>query len=109
LLHLLAAGALSPILGLPYGLVAGSGAALVLFVALAAWLAIGDPVSRGGLALLVAANVVWVLACAAVFIEYGSALTVWGRAYLVVHGAAVALLAELEWFGLRRAPRAGWA
>jgi hypothetical protein len=38
-----------------------------------------------------------------------SLLSPLGQAYLLLHALAVAALAEFEWFGLRRAPSAGWA
>jgi hypothetical protein len=109
LLHLLAAGFLSQLFGLPYGVVALSGAALLLYVAAAVYLALCDPIPRRLVAVLIAGNWAWVGACAVVFMTYAGAMTSLGQAYLVIHGLAVAVLAELQWFGLRRAPRVGWA
>jgi hypothetical protein len=43
------------------------------------------------------------------FMMNASLLSPLGQAYLLLHALAVAALAELEWFGLRRAPSAGWA
>lgn len=109
LLHLLAAGALAELLGLPHAILVMSGAALVVYLAAAAYLAICDPTPRRGVGMLIAANWAWVGACAVIFMINVSALTPLGQAYLLVHALAVAALAELEWFGLRRAPRLGWA
>lgn len=109
LLHLLGAGLLAELLGLPHGVLVMSGMALLVYVAAATYLAVCDPIPRAGVGMLIAANWAWVGACAVVFIMNASALTALGQAYVVVHALAVAVLAELEWFGLRRAPRVGWA
>ena len=109
LLHLLAGGAIAPMLGLPAALMAVGGVVLVVAVALAAYLASCDPVPRAGLALLVAANVAWVVACVATFAMHAGSLTPLGEAYLIVNAVAVAILAEFEWMGLRRVQRASFA
>jgi hypothetical protein len=109
LLHLLGAGVLAQLLGLPQGILAMSGAGLLVYVAAATYLAICDPIPRRLVAMLIAANWAWVGACAVVFMMNAPVLTPLGQAYLLVHALAVAALAELEWFGLRRAPRVGWA
>jgi hypothetical protein len=109
LLHLLAASALANLLGLPAGVLALSGALLLVYVAAAMYLAACEPVPRKGVGVLIAANWAWVGGCTAVFLMYAGNLTPLGQAYMVVHALAVAALAELEWFGLRRAPRIGWA
>ena len=59
LLQLLGAGMLAPLLGIPAWLLAASGVALVVYVALAAWLANAQPVPRGQLMLLIAGNWLW--------------------------------------------------
>lgn len=109
LLHLLGATALAGWLGLPAGVLAMSGAALLVYVAAAMYLANFEPVSRAGVTMLIFANWAWVGACAVVFVMNASVLTPLGQAYVVLHALAVAALAELEWFGLRRAPRVEWA
>jgi len=107
LLHLTAAGALAPLLGLPGGLLVASGLALIAFVAGSAYLASCDPVPRGPVWALIFANWAWAGACLALLFS-GAAATALGQGYLVVQAAAVALLAELEWMGLRRYPVRGW-
>jgi hypothetical protein len=109
LLHLLAAGLLAELLGLPHAVLAMSGVALLVYVAAATYLAVCDPIPRSGIGMLIAANWAWVGACAVVFLLNASSLTVLGQVYVVVHALAVAGLADLEWFGLRRTPRVGWA
>ena len=109
LIHLLGAGLLGQVLGLPHGVLAMSGVGLLLFVAAATYLAMCDPIPRGLVSMLIAGNWAWVGACVVVFLMNASTMTALGQAYLVVHALAVAALAELEWFGLRHAPRHGWA
>lgn len=109
LLHLLAAAALAELLGLPAGVLALSGALLLVYVAAAMYLAAYEPISRKGVGMLIAANWAWVGACAVVFMLHAGTATALGQVYMIVHALAVAALAELEWFGLRRAPRVGWA
>jgi hypothetical protein len=109
LLHLLAAGALSGLLGIPHGVIVMSGAILLLFVAAAAYVALCDPIPRPLVSALIAANWAWVVASAAVFYLDAGTMTQLGKAYVIVQAVAVAALAELEWLGLRRTPRVGWA
>jgi hypothetical protein len=109
LLHLLGAGALAGLLGIPHGVLVTSGALLLLFVAAASYVALCDPIPRPLVSMLIAANWAWVIASAALFYLDASTLTQLGKAYVIVQAVAVAALAELEWMGLRRAPRVGWA
>jgi hypothetical protein len=109
LLHLLGAGALAGLLGVPYGVLVTSGLLLLLFVAAAAYVALCDPIPRPLVSALIAANWAWVIASAAVLYLDAPTLTQLGKAYVIVQAVAVAALAELEWLGLRRAPRVGWA
>ncbi|MDP3620250.1 MAG: hypothetical protein Q8R63_10690 [Ramlibacter sp.] len=109
LLHLLGAGLLGSLLGISHQVLAASGIALLVFVALAAYLASCDPVPRRLVGVLVAGNWAWVVGCAVFALMNAYSLTLLGQAYVVIHAVAVALLAELQWMGLRRAPRHGWA
>jgi hypothetical protein len=106
LLHLMGAGLLASWLGLPYGVLAASGVALLIYVGFAGYLASCDPVPRGLVSMLIAANWAWVGGCVVIFLMNAATLTPLGQAYIVVHAMAVAVLAELEWFGLRHARRA---
>ena len=109
LLHLLGAGALTGLLGIPHGVLVMSGVALLAFVAAVSYAAACDPISRALVSMLIAANWAWVGASAVVFFLYAGAMTPLGQAYVIVQAVAVAALAELEWLGLRRVPRVGWA
>jgi hypothetical protein len=108
LLHLLGATALAPLLGLSHGLIVASGLALLVFVAAAAYLATCEPMPRGPVWALIAGNWLWVLACLALLFS-GAAGTAYGQAYTVMQAVAVAVIAELEWMGVRRYQVQGWA
>lgn len=105
LLHLVLAGTLATLFGLPHALVAGSGVALIGYVALAAYIATCDPMPRALVWTLIAGNAAWVLACAFVLCSDAFAPTLLGQIYVGVQALAVAALAELEWTGLRRQAR----
>ena len=110
LLHLAAAGALAGWLGLPAALLSGSGMLLLLFVALAGYLSLCDPVPRPLAWALVAGNVAWVLACVGLLAGAGGFTPgLLGSGYLLVQAVAVGALAALQWAGLRRVAVAGWA
>ncbi len=109
LLHLLGAGLLGGLLGLPHGVLVMSGALLLVFVALAAYIAASNPIPRALVSMLIAANWAWVVASAVVFFMNSGTVTLLGQAYIAVQAVAVAALAELEWLALRRVPRVGWA
>jgi len=101
-LHLAAAEPLAGLLGLSPALLSASGWLALPFVLLAGSLALRPVPAGGALALLAAGNFLWVLASAAVL--WGTALVPggWGQAYVAVQAAAVLVLAELQWMGLRR-------
>jgi hypothetical protein len=109
LLHFLGAGALAGLLGIPHGVLVMSGVALLAFVAAASYVAACDPIPRALVSMLIAANWAWVGASAVIFFMYAGSMTPLGQAYVIVQAVAVAALAEFEWLGLRRVPRAGWA
>lgn len=106
-LQLLAAPALADLFGLPQALLAGTGWFLLAVCAYALW-ASRAPVRRPAVWLLVAGNALWVLGCVELLLT-GAAATVVGVAWVAVQAAAVALLAALEWQGLRRMPATAWA
>lgn len=107
-LQLAAPGWLGETLGIAPGLLLATGAVLAGFVLFLSWLASRQPVPRMPLLLLIAGNWVWVAGCLALLLT-GAAATALGQAYLVMQAVTVAVLAELEWMGLRRYPVTGWA
>ena len=102
-LHLLLAEDLSRWLGLPTGLLQAAGAMLLGYAALAVALARSEPMPRGWLWVLIVGNFAWALASLALLLGSAPAApTLLGQAYLLMHGVSVALLAELQWLGVRR-------
>lgn len=101
-LHLLLTAPLAEWLSLPAGLLQATGVMLLGYAALAIAIARSEPMPRGWLWVLIAGNLAW--AAASLVLLLGSTLTptLLGQAYLLVHVVSVALLAELQWWGVRR-------
>ena len=106
-LHLLLTAPLAEWLGLPAGLLQVTGAMLLGYAALATSIARSEPMPRGWLWVLIVGNFAWALASLALLLGPAAAPTLPGQAYLLVHVVSVALLAELQWMGVRRLP--AWA
>jgi len=103
LLMLLAAGPLEQWLAIPAGLLRAAGASLIPFAALVAWLALRETVSRAGVWAVIALNVLWVVDSVALLFTSWVEPAMLGYAFVLAQAAAVAVLAELEYVGLRRA------
>jgi hypothetical protein len=101
---LMAAGApfLSPLLGLPEGLLFYAGFALFPFVALLVAVARRGSTSRLVLIDIIAINALWVAASLGLLVSGAVAPTALGYAFVVAQALAVALLAELQFVGFRR-------
>lgn len=98
------AGALEPLLGLPRALLQYAGLALLPVAAFMAWAATRRPVPQAAAWLVVGGNALWVLASIAVLFALSPSPL--GYAFLIAQALAVALLAELEYAGLRRSAAA---
>ena len=103
-LHLALTDTLSQWFGLSTGLVQGSGVALLAYALLAGGIASQRRLPRGLLGYLAVGNAAWALGSLALLLGSIVAPTLWGQAYLVVHVVSVGLLAEVQWFGMRRLP-----
>jgi hypothetical protein len=101
-LQVAASGPLSQWLGLPESLLRASGIGIFAFVALAAWLAMQRTPSRAGLAVLVVGNFAWAIGCLWLALGGAPGATNLGVAYFMVQVLVVAVLAELQWMGLRQ-------
>jgi hypothetical protein len=101
-LHLLLTSLLSDVLGLPAGLLQMTGVMLLGYAALATAIARSQPMPRSGLWVLIVGNVAWALASLLLLMGSAVAPTLLGQAYLLVHVVSVALLAELQWMGVRK-------
>ncbi len=102
LLLLVGAGFLAGILGLPQELLRYAGLVLVPFVAFVAFVGTRAEISRPAAALIVVVNAAWVVGSIALLLSGWVAPTVLGYAFVLAVAVAVAVLAELQWIGLRR-------
>ena len=101
-------GQLAQLLNLPSMLLAGTGAFLLVYAATVAFVATRDPLPRPLVWLFVIGNLGWALACIALLASGWLHPTGLGMAWVLAQAACVAVLAELQWAGLRRGPAAGW-
>jgi hypothetical protein len=101
----LAATPLSSLLGLPASLLIWTGLSLLPFAAFVGWLAKRELPPRAGLWAVIVCNVLWTVASLALLVAGGLEPTLLGKSFVVFQAVVVALLAELEFFGLRRASR----
>jgi hypothetical protein len=109
LLTLTAAPALAGLLGMPAALPWPLGLFLVAYAA-ALWVAASRPrVNRPFVWAVIVGNSLWVLASVAVVVVGPFALTGLGVAFGLVQAAAVALFADLQFLGVRRAQSAATA
>ncbi len=101
-LQLSAGGPLAALTGLPAPLLQGTGAFLLAYACVAAWIARRRPVARTLIGVVALGNVAWAVGCVALAAGGFMALTGWGVAWLAVQAAVVLALADLQWTGLRR-------
>jgi hypothetical protein len=91
---------LAPLLGLPAALLFWSGLSLFPIAALMFWVATRHDIPRSGAWLVVIGNAGWVAGSIAVLVELSP--TGLGYAFVIAQAVVVALLAELEYAGLKR-------
>jgi hypothetical protein len=96
------AGWLAEPFGLPAALLRQAGLLLLPFAALVAYAGLRRTPPRPLVWLIVVANALWVLDSAALLLSGRLAPTLLGEAFVIAQALAVALLAELEFFALRR-------
>lgn len=106
LLMLLGAGMLEGLLNLPAALLQAAGASLLPFAAFLVWLGTRKTPSRAAVWAVIAVNAVWVVESFYLLLSGWVAPNVAGQAFIVAQAIAVAVLAELEYFGLRRSAAA---
>jgi len=102
------AGTLAGLLGLPEDLLFTSGLVLVPFVGLLVWLMRAGSPSAIGVRAVIAINLAWVAASAALLISGLVDPTPFGTAFVIVQAVAVLVFAELQIIAIRRTvlPRA---
>lgn len=103
LLMVLGAPYLAPLLGLPQALLFWAGVALVPFVALLVVVAARGEASRLMLFDIIGVNALWVAASFGVLLSGALEPNVFGYAFIIAQALTVALLAELQFVGMRRA------
>lgn len=99
---LLAAGPLAILEGLPVGLLRWSGIILIPFAAFVAWLSTRERVQRPLVFAVVACNALWALDSVLLLVTGWVEPTILGEVFVLGQAAVVAVLAELEFIGLRR-------
>jgi len=102
LLLALAANPLSALLGLSAGLLRESGLFILPFAALAAWMRLRQRLGRTSVFVLVVANALWAVDSVLVLLLGWIEPTVLGEMFVVGQALIVAVLAELQFIGLRR-------
>jgi hypothetical protein len=101
--------ALAEALQLPATLLAETGWLLLVYAAVVGSVATRDPIPRALVWVFVAGNFAWAAGCAALLVANPFAPTLLGQAWVIAQAVTVVVLAELQWAGLRRAARVGWA
>jgi uncharacterized membrane protein YdcZ (DUF606 family) len=102
-------GQMAQLLGLPEALLAYTGEFLLVYAAVVAFVSMRDPLPRPLVWVLLAGNLGWAIACALLLVSSLVAPSMLGTAYVVAQALTVAVLAELQFFGLRRsAPHPAW-
>lgn len=102
LLLVFAAGPLSTLLGLSAGLLRGSGLFILPFAALAAAMRYRTRLARTPVFILVVGNALWAVDSVLVLLLGWLEPTALGEVFVVGQAIIVAVLAELQFIGLRR-------
>ena len=102
LLLIAGAGLLDGLLGLPVALLREAGMLLVPYVAFVAYVGTRQHISRTAAQTVIALNVVWTVCSILLLLSGYVAPTALGTAFVIAQAAVVAVLAELQFIGLRR-------
>lgn len=102
LLMVLGASLLAPALGLPLVLLREAGIILLPFAAFVAYVGTRSEVPRRGVWAVIVANALWVIDSMVLLFSGWVEPTVYGQVFVVAQALAVAVLAELEFFALRK-------
>jgi hypothetical protein len=102
LLMALAAQPLGELLGLPFVLLLVAGIVLLPLALVLYWMSSQTLLSRTGVWAIIALNALWVVESVALLVTGYVQPTALGYAFVIGQALVVLLLAELEFFGLRR-------
>ncbi len=94
---------LEPLLGLPVSLMQIAGASLLPFAALVAFIATRERIPRRAVWLVIIVNAVWTIDSISLLLTGWVQPSLLGNAFVIGQALAVGVLAELQYFGLRRA------
>lgn len=103
ILMIAGAGLLADLLALPAALLRSSGITLLPFAALVAFLATRERLPRWAVWAVIAANALWAVDSVLLLVVGWVEPAMLGTAFVLVQAAVVALFAEAEYVGLRRA------
>lgn len=102
LLMALGANALSRLLGLPPALLLYAGLVLLPFAGLVFYVATRDAISRPAVWFVIVANVLWTVDSILLLVLGWVNPSALGYAFIIAQALVVGVLAELEYFGMRR-------
>jgi hypothetical protein len=102
LVMLLGSRFLEPLLGLPVALLQNAGFVLLPIAGFIAYVGTRPQLSRRLVWVVIAGNAIWVMDSIALLMSGWVAPTTLGQVFIVVQAVAVAVLAELEYVGVRR-------
>ncbi|WP_339834716.1 hypothetical protein [uncultured Parvibaculum sp.] len=102
-LFIAGSGIVAQMTGLPAGFLFWVGVAFLPWVAALALIGRAEPPAAGAVEAVVAGNALWVVASIAVLVLRVFDLNAFGVAFVVAQAIVVAILAELQFLGLRRA------
>ncbi|MBX3493077.1 MAG: hypothetical protein KF899_08960 [Parvibaculum sp.] len=101
-LFVAASGLVAQLTGLPAGFLFWVGIAFLPWVAALVLIGRAEPPAAGAVEAVIAGNALWVVASIAVLVLGVFDLNALGVAFVIAQAAAVAILAELQFLGVRR-------
>jgi len=102
LLMAFGASLLAPLLGLPPDLLRDAGIVLLPFAAFVVFIGTRPEVPRRGVWVVIVANALWVIDSLVLLFSGWVQPTVYGQLFVAAQAFVVAVLAELEFFALRK-------